>query len=123
MSVELAGGCHCGAVRYTLVLEKRPLFYACHCRTCQTWSGSAFAEQTFVPEDALRVTGDLAHYLYETPSGSTSHQRMCAHCHARVFNSNSARPGWFALRAGTLDDSDTLEMAAHIWTSRNSPGW
>jgi len=115
---EITGGCHCGAVRYTLAGDALPPVYACHCRTCQTWSGSAFTEQCFVKEDALSVTGPVALYEFTSPSGSTSRQRMCGTCHVRIFNTNTARPGWAVLRAGTLDESDAVSVVAHIWTKR-----
>lgn len=47
---RIQGGCRCGAVRYVLALDTLPRTYACHCRDCQTWSGSAFSQQTFLPE-------------------------------------------------------------------------
>ena len=118
---EIQGGCRCGAVRYTLALKGLPRTYACHCRDCQTWSGSAFSQQTFVPEASLSVIGPLAVYELTTPSGSISIQRMCAVCHARVYNSNSSRPGVVVVRAGTLDRSDELDVVAHIWVKRKQP--
>jgi hypothetical protein len=118
---EIQGGCRCAAVRYTLALETLPPTYACHCRDCQTWSGSAFSQQTFVPEEALRVTGPLAVYEFITPGGNASMQRMCAVCHTRIYNSNSARPGIVVVRAGTLDRSDELDVVAHIWVKRKQP--
>jgi hypothetical protein len=118
---EIQGGCRCGAVRYTLALAALPRTYACHCRDCQTWSGSAFSLQTFLPEASLSVTGPLAVYELTTPSGSISIQRMCAVCHARVYNSNSSRQGVVVVRAGTLDRSDELNVVAHIWVKRKQP--
>lgn len=118
---EIQGGCRCGAVRYTLALAELPRTYACHCRDCQTWSGSAFSQQTFLPQEALAVSGPLVVYELTSPSGRISTQRLCGVCHARVFNSNSARPGSVTLRAGTLDRSDELEVAAHIWVKRKQP--
>jgi len=118
---EIHGGCRCGAVRYTLALDALPRTYACHCRDCQTWSGSAFSQQSFLSESSLRVTGPLAVYELTTPSGSLSIQRMCAVCHARVYNSNSSRPGVLVVRAGTLDRSDELDVVAHIWVKRKQP--
>jgi len=112
------GGCRCGAVRYAVVLGKLPPAYACHCRDCQTWSGSGFSEQIFLNEAELAVTGDVAVYELVSPSGNTSRQRMCPVCHTRVFNTNSARPGLVVLRADTLDRSDEVEIVAHIWTRR-----
>jgi hypothetical protein len=118
---DIQGGCRCGAVRYTLALDALPPTYACHCRDCQTWSGSAFSQQTFVPDAALSVSGPLAVYELTTPSGRTSVQRMCAVCHTRIYNTNSARPGVTVVRAGTLDRSDELEVVAHIWAQRKQP--
>jgi len=118
---EVQGGCRCGAVRYKLALDALPRTYACHCRDCQTWSGSAFSQQTFLPAASLSVTGPLAVYELTNPSGRTSIQRMCAVCHTRVYNSNSARPGVVVVRAGTLDRSDELEVVAHIWVKRKQP--
>jgi hypothetical protein len=118
---EIHGGCRCGAVRYSLALDALPRTYACHCRDCQTWSGSAFSQQSFLPESSLSVTGPLAVYEMITPSGNTSIQRVCAICHARVYNSNSSRPGILVVRAGTLDRSDELDVVAHIWVKRKQP--
>lgn len=46
---------------------------------------------------------------------------MCGICHARVYNTNSSRPGVAVVRAGTLDRSDELDAAAHIWAKRIRP--
>lgn len=117
----IVGGCRCGAVRYRLALPALPRTYACHCRDCQTWTGSAFSQQTSLPEAALAVEGPVVIYELTTPSGRTSRQRVCSICHTRIYNTNSARPGVVMLRAGTLDRSDELEVAAHIWVKRKQP--
>lgn len=123
MSQPVEGGCRCGAVRYRIALDKLPNVYACHCLDCQTWSGSAFSLQFFVPEDALEVIGTP--YLYERPSDDgerISRQRGCATCITRVYNTNTRRPGFAVVRAGTLDASDVLSIVAHIWTKRKLAG-
>lgn len=66
------------------------------------------------------MTGDVEIFELQTED-RVSRQRFCARCHTRVFNTNSARPGFIALRAGTLDDSDKLDVVAHIWTKRKQP--
>ena len=118
---EIRGGCRCGAVRYRLALDELPRTYACHCRDCQTWSGSAFSQQTFLPEAALSVDGPLVVYELTSPSGRISTQRICGVCHTRIINANSARPGVVVVRAGTLDRSDELDVVAHIWAKRKQP--
>jgi hypothetical protein len=118
---DIQGGCRCGAVRYRLALDVLPTTYTCHCRDCQTWTGSAFSQQTFLPEAALTVTGPLAVYELTTPSGRVSTQRVCGVCHTRIYNTNTGRPGIVVVRAGTLDRSDELQAVAHIWVKRKQP--
>ena len=98
-----------------------PPVYCCHCRDCQTWSGSAFTEQAVIREDAIIATGPIVQYARKNPSGAVSTQRLCGTCHTRLWNTNSARPGIAVVRAGTLDDSETLDPRAHIWVSRKQP--
>jgi hypothetical protein len=118
MATGLQGGCRCGAVRYRLAGEELPLAYACHCLDCQTWTGTAFSQQIVLPEDQLSVSGPVAIYDLTSPSGRLSRQRLCGTCHTRIYNTNSGRPGLAVIRAGTLDDSDRLTVAAHIWVKR-----
>jgi hypothetical protein len=123
MTDDVQGGCRCGKIRYRVKTDRLPAVYACHCLDCQTWSGSAFSLQFVVPEDALEVVGTP--YLYERVSDDgqrISRQRGCATCLTRVYNTNTRRPGFAVLRAGTLDASDALSIVAHIWTKRKMNG-
>ena len=123
MSEIIEGGCRCGRVRYRLNIQHLPKAYACHCRDCQTWSGSAFSLNFVLPEEQLVVTGEPA--IFELPSSDgerVSRQRACPVCFTRVFNTNTARPGMVGIRAGTLDRSDEFVIGAHIWTKRKLAG-
>ncbi len=123
MTDFVEGGCRCGRVRYRVATDGLPKVYACHCRDCQTWSGSAFSVQFVVAEDQLEVAGEPAIFELTSPtSGRTSRQRACPVCFTRVFNTNSARPGLAVIRAGGLDRSDELTIAAHIWAKRKLAG-
>ncbi|MEO7687873.1 MAG: GFA family protein [Sphingomonas sp.] len=117
----IEGGCRCGESRYALAVEAMPPVYCCHCLDCQSWSGSAFTEQAVVRAEALSATGPISEYSFQNPSGSRSTQRLCGTCHARLWNTNTARPGLVLIRAGTLDASNTLEPRAHIWVKRKQP--
>ena len=123
MTESFEGGCRCGRIRYSIAAKQLPNAYACHCRDCQTWSGSAFSLQFIILEEHFKLTGEPA--LFELPSADgsrISRQRACAVCFTRVFNTNSARPGYIGVRAGTLDRSDELKIVAHIWTKRKMGG-
>ncbi|MBP6010750.1 MAG: GFA family protein [Alphaproteobacteria bacterium] len=123
MTNHIEGGCRCGRVRYRVTASKLPNAYGCHCRDCQTWSGSAFSLQFILPEGELEVTGDTALFELISADGSrTSRQRACPVCFTRVYNTNTARPGLMVVRAGTLDRSDELQIVAHIWTKRKLAG-
>ena len=61
----IAGGCRCGAVRYTVDRATLPAAYACHCTDCQTWSGSSFTTQFFMPAEALSVAGVVTDYAFK----------------------------------------------------------
>ena len=123
MTNSIEGGCRCGRVRYQVAAAKLPNAYACHCRDCQTWSGSAFSLQLIVPESDLKVEGEPALFELTSADGARlSRQRACPTCFTRVYNTNTARPGLAVLRAGTLDRSDELKIAAHIWTKRKLSG-
>lgn len=119
--MTITGHCHCAAVTYSLVQDTAPTVYACHCTTCQRWSGSAFALHALLPEGALSITGPLAEYSHEH-EGHVSKQRFCAVCHTRLFNTTSAAPGLLVLRAGTPAGAADLVPAAHIWT-RSKQSW
>lgn len=114
--MTITGGCRCGACRYTLDLPALPPVYACHCHICQRWSGSAFSLQALVPEAALSTTGPVVTYEVVTED-RTSTQRLCGECHARLYNTNTRRPGIAVVRAGTLDRSEELRCRAHIFTN------
>jgi hypothetical protein len=117
-AMSLTGGCRCGAVRYELSLDAVPLTYACHCRDCQTWSGSAFALHAMLPETLLTIEGEIHRFQLNGMETMHSEHAACAACSTRIANHNTAVAGMVILRAGTLDRSDELSPAVHIWTSR-----
>jgi hypothetical protein len=123
MTNFIEGGCRCGRIRYKARLDQLPRVYACHCRDCQTWSGSAFSLQFILADDQLEVSGEPAVFELTSPDGQrTSRQRACPTCFTRLYNTNTRRPGLTVVRAGTLDRSDALGIVAHIWTSRMMAG-
>lgn len=116
----VTGKCYCTAVSYSFHTEAAPAVYACHCRDCQTRSGSAFALHSLLPADKLKVTGPLQTCTHDS-NGQRSEHRLCSLCHTRIYNTTTAAPGLCVLRAGTLDDSPSLQPVAHIWLKHKQP--
>lgn len=119
--MTVAGGCRCGACRYKLAGDAMPPVYCCHCRECQTWSGSSFTLQAVVRPEAIEAEGPIVEYARPNSHGGITTQHICGVCHTRLWNVNSARPGLAVVRAGTLDNSDSLSPRLHMWTSRKQP--
>jgi hypothetical protein len=114
--MAITGRCRCGACHYELAVDAVPPVYACHCHICQRASGSAFSVQALVPEASLTVNGPIVVHEIATDD-RISVQRFCGVCHARIYNTNTRRPGIAVIRAGTLDRSEELECKAHIFTA------
>ena len=121
MMGELSGGCVCGAVRYTLKEGFRFKPYACHCKDCQSRTGSAFSEHMFFAKQDLLIEGELDEGTYLQPSGAKSSILGCKRCKGRIFAENSTRPGFGSLRCGTLDRSREVIPVAHLWVRSKQP--
>lgn len=118
--MKLAGGCRCGAVSYHSALDLPVAVYACHCQYCQAWSGSSFALHALLPSDAFVLEGPTVEYAY-AEQGIRSQHCVCATCHTRIYNTTSAAPGLWVLRAGTLHQRALLNPVAHIWIKHKQP--
>jgi hypothetical protein len=122
MPSPLTGGCLCGAIRYTISAPITAL-RACHCRNCQRSSGSGGTVNAVVPEDAFRITqGETRRYDDSaTQSGRTLSRHFCPTCGSPIYSHRNPRVGFVVVRAGSLDDSSGLKIAAHIWTASARP--
>ncbi len=121
MTKAIEGGCLCGAVRYRIDEESVPPCYACHCADCQTQSGSAVALQMPVWVSKFSVEGETIEGTRQLPGGAIGTVHTCATCLTRLHTINSSRPGIVIVRAGTLDDSASLEPKAHMWVRSKQP--
>jgi len=116
--MPVTGGCRCGACRYVLDYPAIPVIYACHCRDCQTATGGGFVLQAMIPAARLSMTGEAIERSAPNSRGGTTTQIYCAQCLTRLCSHSSGRPGVVLVRAGTLDDSEAIVPALHMWASR-----
>ncbi len=117
--MTLAGGCHCGAVRYEV--EGAPLHSAlCHCADCRRAAGAPLVAWAMFPEAAVRVTKG-APKVYASSADGRRH--FCGDCGAGLFYVNAATlPGVIDVQSAGFDDPDALAPAAHIQTAERI-GW
>ena len=116
-----AGGCFCGAVRYTM--GGGPMFInCCHCRDCQKQTGAAFAINGFIERDRIELTaGQPAPHPMKTGSGHPHIIYRCDACGSSVWSDYGDRKVMIFLRMATLDDPAPFAPDAHIFTRSKLP--
>jgi hypothetical protein len=96
------GGCQCGQLRYaTIGLPIRTAL--CHCRYCQTRTGSAFGISAYFPRSTVTVTGKTTDYGFTTESGRRFTTHFCPTCGTNVLWSLQLSPDLIGIAAGTFD--------------------
>ena len=122
MSMQLTGGCLCGAVRYE-VIDEPELTLFCHCTQCQKASGAPFSAEIIVERTGVNVEGDMTSYLSTADSGSTVTRKFCPVCGSTIlieFEREDYRDV-VALTIGTLDDAASLTPDGHFFTTSKQP--
>jgi hypothetical protein len=117
----LSGSCFCGAVPYRL--ESAPMFvHCCHCRDCQSQTGSAFVINALIETDRIALlAGEPEAVAVRTDSGQPHDIYRCPVCKSALWSDYGRRPALRFLRVGTLDDPSALPPDVHIFTRSKLP--
>lgn len=106
-----AGGCLCGAVRYSACGPLRAVVY-CHCSQCRRQTGLYYAA-TAVAKADLEIA-DQTHLRWYAASDHAQ-RGFCGTCGSALFwKAHSA--AHVAILAGSLDDPSVLTATSHICT-------
>jgi len=109
------GSCLCGAVTY--VSEGEPIFCgACHCTSCQKFSGTAFSMMQAMPKAGFKVlTGALTTYNGVGDSGKATHRRFCSTCGCTVSDEADIIPHIVMIPVGTLENPAAIAPQVHVY--------
>lgn len=106
------GGCLCGAVRYVVRGDLRPVVN-CHCGQCLrfhghhgAYSGAPWVQVAIAGEDSLRWYA----------SSERARRGFCAVCGSSLFWDRHGS-GYLSIAAGTLDRPTGLKTVRHIFTA------
>lgn len=114
----LDGGCHCGQVRFRI--ETAPIItHCCHCRVCQTFSGSAFRVNAMIETEHLTVL-EGATQAYQ--GAGRQKQVQCAACGFTLWSHHPGLGEAIAfVGVGMLDRGERLPPEAHYFTRSRHP--
>lgn len=104
------GGCHCGAIRYSVDGEIKHSS-VCHCQSCRRTTGALTTGWVGYPKDGLSVEGDPT--VYSSSEGVERH--FCGTCGTSLFYFNEpAMPGVVDILTATLDDPENYPPTLHV---------
>ena len=117
--MEHQGGCHCGAVRYTVSGEPQHVAL-CHCSDCRKSAGApAVAWAAFAEGEFNLLQGELTTF---NSSGSAM-RSFCPKCGTGIaYRNDDMLPGIVDIQAATLDNPNVLPVQAHSQTAERL-GW
>lgn len=103
--IDVAGGCHCGAVRFAAQAEAQPEMLDCNCSIC---ARTGFLH-LFIPHDQfdlLQGESDLTSYKFG--SGEADHL-FCSQCGIKSFYQPRSHPDCWSVNYNCLDAGHDLE--------------
>ncbi|MGV3554860.1 MAG: GFA family protein [Croceibacterium sp.] len=104
------GGCHCGAVRYSIDSELKHSS-VCHCESCRRTTGGLSTAWLGYPREGLSVSGEPSSYS----SSEGVERQFCGNCGTSLFYFNgSLMPGVVDILTVTLDDPAAFPPTLHV---------
>lgn len=113
----LSGGCHCGAVRYTIAgdLIHHTL---CHCSDCRRNAGAPVVGWAGARREQFHIDGDLTDYR-SSPDATRS---FCPTCGTGLFYVNEeVLPGLIDVQTSTFDTPEASAPSAHVQVAERLP--
>jgi hypothetical protein len=103
------GGCHCGAIRYSVQIDPEAQALSCNCSMC----GRSGTLLQFVPEPAFELDqgeSNLTDYQF---GSETIHHSFCKTCGIKPFARGKGPQGpMVAINVRTLDDIDPFSIVS-----------
>ncbi len=105
--IEVSGGCHCGAVRFTATMPDPPVpALACNCSIC---SMTGFLH-VMVPHDRFELlSGRDTLTSYRFGSGAADHL-FCSNCGVKSFYQPRSHPDAWSVNVNCLDEAPELSV-------------
>ena len=114
MTMEVSGGCHCGAVRFVASVPDAPVpALDCNCSVC---SMTGFLHIMVPHEQFELVSGRDALRSYRFGTGAAEHL-FCGNCGVKSFYQPRSHPDAWSVNARCLDQP--VELAVETFEGRS----
>lgn len=111
------GGCHCGAVRYSVRGALEDVAH-CHCSVCRGVTGGLLVTWATVRcEDFQWLQGTPQRY----DSSPSCVRYFCSRCGAHLALTTDLSPQSIDITLTTLDTPEQVPPTRHIWTASRLP--
>jgi hypothetical protein len=110
-ATKVAGGCMCGAVRYSTRGEPSRVLH-CHCQSCRTHTGAPVATLAVFKADQVEFSGGERKIYNSSPGVGRA---FCANCGTTLtWETDFGDEGPIcAIHISTFDNPDVLTPTAH----------
>jgi hypothetical protein len=115
VTMKAEGGCHCGAVRFSVTFDAPPELLDCNCSICAK-TGFLHLIQTADEFTLLRGADALTEYRFG--SGSARHL-FCKICGIKSFYVPRSHPDGFSINWRALDGVESVTPVIHAYDGRN----
>ncbi len=115
MNRAIAGGCHCGAIRFEATVPAAPQLLQCNCSIC---AFTGFLHLIVPHRDFTLVGGDDELSPYQFGSRQAVHL-FCRHCGVKSFYQPRSHPDSWSVNYNCLDSGHGLEPGIISFDGRN----
>lgn len=95
----------------------------CHCRACQSRTGSAFAAQVRFRADAVVLAGEVREWRRTGDEGGACTYRFCPKCGVTCWYTLAAEPDVVAVQWGLFADPAAFPVPAYSVYEARKWGW
>lgn len=113
--VKVAGGCHCGAVRYEAEVPEQVTILDCNCSIC---ARTGFRHLIVRHDDFRLLRGETMLASYRFGTGAADHL-FCSRCGVKSFYQPRSHPDCWSINVNAMDDVSLLRMTVRPFDGRD----
>ena len=115
MKAKIAGGCHCGAVRFEAEVENAPELLDCNCSIC---ARTGFLHLIVPHQDFTLLKGESDLTSYKFGSEQANHL-FCSRCGVKSFYQPRSHPDCWSVNHHCLDVGHELKPVITKFDGQN----